>query len=99
MFHFSIAGMPKLAKTCKMSRLFVHPATRRMGIGTKMIEHGLEEAQRMGYNRFATSANKTNSAANKLLVQCGFSKVCEDVFASAFPLKFKVVHYEKDLSQ
>ncbi len=44
-------GMPDLARTCKLWRIFVHPATRRMGIATKLIGEAVREARRMGYER------------------------------------------------
>ena len=38
-------------KTCQLSRLFVHPDCRRLGISNRLLQEAKIEALKMGYKR------------------------------------------------
>ncbi len=91
-------GMDPVARACKLYWLSVHPACRRLGIGSRLIDDALSLAARDGgYMRAAASVSKTNAAATGALERAGFRLVEEAVLVSSYPLKFRVADYEMDL--
>jgi len=52
----------------------VHPDYRRRGIGTKLIEYGLEEAKKRGIETAYTSTGIDNIAMQQLAQKLGFTK-------------------------
>ncbi len=87
--------MPDFTRTCKLWRVFVHPATRRMGIATRLVREAARQArEEMGYSRLSLRTHKTNSGSLRLYDSLGFGRRSEDVVAAAFPLKFLAVNYE-----
>ena len=89
--------MPALAKTCKLWRVFSHPATRRMGIASKLISEALKLSKAHGYKRVALRTHKSNTRALKLYEKCGFALKAEEIISAYYPLKFIAMCYEMDL--
>lgn len=82
---------------CKLFRVFVHPATRRMGVATMIVKEALTQAKKAGYTKVIVRTHKTNVASVGFYESLDFVKVSEQVFVSAFPLKYWVVNFEKSL--
>ncbi|TRY75674.1 hypothetical protein TCAL_11609 [Tigriopus californicus] len=80
--------------TClRMERLFVHPACRRMGIATQLIQECITRSpKRWGQGLTLTASTaSTQMALAKCLGQAGFQEDGHTVMASAYPLEFKTV--------
>lgn len=60
-------------KSCKIG-VAVHPNYMRKGIGTKLIKHSLERAERLGFEMAYTSTGIENIAMQKLAEKCGFTR-------------------------
>lgn len=88
-----------MARTGKLWRVFVHPATRRMGIASRLIEEALKLAREKGYERIALRTHQTNSGAVKLYEKCGFELVARETISAYYPLKFTANCYEMKLKE
>lgn len=55
--------------------IYLDPQYSRMGIGTKLLTHLVEQAQRQGYWSFYSSIIEENSASLSLHRKCGFREI------------------------
>jgi carbonic anhydrase len=60
---------------CEMKRLFVRPAYRGQGVGLKLVEELIAEAQSIGYARMVLDTLPTMYNAHKLYRSLGFREI------------------------
>lgn len=87
------AVVQKEPKILELQRLFVHPACRRMGIATKLIQEcQTRSIRRWGKNLILNAVTtSTQIAPAKCLGEAGFRVCCDIIVASVYPLEFKTV--------
>lgn len=60
---------------CEMKRLFVRPAARGTGLGTKLIERIVDEARQRGYRELYLDTLPVMGDAQRLYLQAGFEDI------------------------
>ena len=66
-------GLRALSGTdCEMKRLYVRDAHRGLGIGRKLLDHLLDEAQRAGYSEICCDTMAFMEAAQRMYLAAGF---------------------------
>lgn len=63
------------ANACEMKRLFVRPAFRRFGLGRRIAQALLDEAQRLGYSEVLLDTLDDMEAARGLYASLGFEEI------------------------
>lgn len=68
-----LAMPPNQAHRCEISKMMVHPAARRLGIGRSLMQAALDEARKVG-KKLVTLDTRTGDAAEPLYLSVGFQK-------------------------
>jgi len=84
-------------KTCQLSRLYVHPDCRRLGISNRLLQEAKIEALKMGYKRMQVETFENNTEMNQFCNKKNFSLQSRETRVDVYPLSFTVNHYELDL--
>ncbi|MDB5191264.1 MAG: N-acetyltransferase [Segetibacter sp.] len=79
---------------CEMKRLFVRPAFRNFGIGNKLVEQIIANANKLGYKKMVLDTLERLTAALKLYQHYGFVNTSA-YYANPLP---GVVYLEKRLT-
>lgn len=61
-------------KICEMSRLYVSPAARGMGLAKALVKKSFQHARELGYEEMRLGAFEINNAALRLYQACGFTR-------------------------
>lgn len=73
----SFQGLPITEKIGEIANLVVQKDYRQKGLGRSLLNHGLQEAQKIGYKRLYLETSKYMVSAQKLFIQFGFEPVEE----------------------
>ena len=84
-------------KTCQVSRIFVHPDCRRMGVASKLFQGAKIEALKLGYKILSVETFETNVEMIEFCNKKNFSHSSSKLVADVYPLTFSVVHFQMDL--
>ena len=84
-------------KTCQVSRIFVHPDCRRMGVASKLFQGAKIEALKLGYKILSVETFETNVEMIEFCNKKNFGHSSSKLVADVYPLTFSVVHFHMDL--
>jgi putative acetyltransferase len=70
-----IALRPLDGNACEMKRLYVRPGFRSAGVGARLVERVIGEAQQLGYERMYLDTLPSMEAAQRLYERLGFKDV------------------------
>ena len=84
-------------KTCQVSRIFVHPDCRRMGVASKLFQGAKIEALKLGYKILSVETFETNVEMIEFCNKKNFGHSSSKLVADVYPLTFSVVHFQMDL--
>jgi len=84
-------------KTCKVSRLYVHPNCRRLGVASKLLQAAKIEALKLGYKMLKIETFENNSEMIEFCDKKNFDQSYSETVVDVYPLKFNLQHFEMDL--
>jgi len=77
--------------------LFVEPSVRRLGIGTRLLNEGIEFARRAGYKKLRLSTHDALDASRRIYMRAGF-RMAKEYRHHRFGRDLLVQDWEKDLT-
>ena len=66
-----------LDQEAELIKIAVSPKAQSKGLGTKLLETGMQEAEKQGVSHFFLEVRKSNEAAQKLYLRQGFKQTGE----------------------
>eukprot|EP00090_Calanus_glacialis_P035321 TRINITY_DN60321_c0_g1_i1.p1 TRINITY_DN60321_c0_g1~~TRINITY_DN60321_c0_g1_i1.p1 ORF type:complete len:256 (-),score=57.47 TRINITY_DN60321_c0_g1_i1:56-823(-) len=82
---------------CEVSRIYVHPRCRRLGIATRLMDEIEDRALDKGYQILKVKTYATSKDMLEFCFKNDFDRNYAEIFIEMYPLKFITITFEKDL--
>jgi GNAT superfamily N-acetyltransferase len=66
-------------QTVELRKMYLHADMRGRGLGTRLLDHAISEARRMGYKRITLETASQLKTAIAMYVRCGFRHMCGEI--------------------